>query len=1236
MVPVKRVVWLGASALGSAAVASAQINTKPNFVFIMIDDQDLHLSSLDYMPISVQFHLAVLLESLSSLGNLPNVTDVSLPYGGYQQFINNRLYEKYLPVSLEQAVYGTYYTGKLMDVFIDPQTYWYYNASMPRNNATYRYLTGNYSTDVVANTALESLDIAAAADEPFFIGNGGAGYWATLPKLNSTEVSYVDLFYQRRIQSLQTSDELVDSIVTRLEELNILDNTYIIYTSDNGFHIGQHRLPPGKTTCVEEDINVPFVTDPNQSTSIYGQGRNIPGYDGEKLTARLDALLLTLKGCKGRVCTRPWETLHPQGNVPNLTQALDSQYDQFYLEQQIKVSFSECIGGQVLQYEGPHKPLAYGGVDSRELVKDWEWWMVDLTHLNQYHAFSRDASAVSHDSIIAITFRIRAPWSTEVSMIGDDPSLLLPHYMSQTRGHSKMVWPPLSKTTISDSVDSAENSATPDARKMTGHGNDTRAAVPEQVAHYLSELALVKEAPYQPLCSGQTIRILEIHPGKKEDLIDCTFHYLDLRYKHMDYQALSYVWGMGGTLTVSETGELVEKQYFIRCNGHNKVIQGNLYGALEHMRSDTHPLLLWADAICINQDDERERGHQVTLMNMIYTRAARVIIWLGQKDQIARSFWDHTTCHVAPDSAKKATEFDIFQEVPSQARALEDQDDMWKQLVCIYLDGVVPENEEQTFHAQESRYKYRGPELTEPDSGIDSSLHAAYKSRFWLSIADLFKKDWFWRVWVLQEAFLAQSAVVCWGQVEIDWRWVGLAASILRTSYQNICDHMGIGGVYNAYHMFRMSRSSDLPSPPASMTQLLRLTRQLGVTDPRDRLYGLLGIKTTDNDPEHDSLFMPVDYSIESDILWNRVAWKEIQSTNSLAILSSLQHSSEFAAGEETLGLDYTLLLWDTSDSFAASRGLPLHLFGDSDSVSPQVLQAEGITVGTVGYTGKYMWHAVDTSLLGSQHMGPFFASEIGLKLLSHTLVAGRNTYGSLTSFEAETSLSGFSTYLLALHERYHESAAADNICQSLTGLQFQAVQKAFHWKNPWICQKMKKSSDAFCGQAHNFLESTITVCERRRLFLTLNGYLGLAPDIVREGDIVAVLSGGEVPFLLRPLTGDEVDQTSMGTSLCPKNHDPPAKTHNGYRLVGECFVHGLMAGEAVDAVNSQASLSGPVPKDLIHKEVMSLANTPEPTLSSSISEARKGVVHEDQSFRTGILMQNSEVQATRHNFYII
>lgn len=52
---------------------------------------------------------------------------------------------------------------------------------------------------------------------------------------------------------------MVNRTIAKLETLNILDKTYIIYTSDNGFHIGQHRLTPGKRCPYEEDVNVPLV-----------------------------------------------------------------------------------------------------------------------------------------------------------------------------------------------------------------------------------------------------------------------------------------------------------------------------------------------------------------------------------------------------------------------------------------------------------------------------------------------------------------------------------------------------------------------------------------------------------------------------------------------------------------------------------------------------------------------------------------------------------------------------------------------------------------------------------------------------------------------------------------------------------------------------------------------------------------------------------------------------------------
>jgi arylsulfatase A-like enzyme len=52
---------------------------------------------------------------------------------------------------------------------------------------------------------------------------------------------------------------MVESLVKRLDDAGILDNTYIFYSSDNGYTIGQHRRQPGKQCAFEQDINVPLL-----------------------------------------------------------------------------------------------------------------------------------------------------------------------------------------------------------------------------------------------------------------------------------------------------------------------------------------------------------------------------------------------------------------------------------------------------------------------------------------------------------------------------------------------------------------------------------------------------------------------------------------------------------------------------------------------------------------------------------------------------------------------------------------------------------------------------------------------------------------------------------------------------------------------------------------------------------------------------------------------------------------
>lgn len=80
-----------------------------------------------------------------------------------------------------------------------------------------------------------------------------------LSPVSAGEEKTWDALYRDRLRSLQSVDDMIGDLVTALRQSGRLDDTYFIFTSDNGFHIGQHRMPPGKNTAYDEDTRVPFI-----------------------------------------------------------------------------------------------------------------------------------------------------------------------------------------------------------------------------------------------------------------------------------------------------------------------------------------------------------------------------------------------------------------------------------------------------------------------------------------------------------------------------------------------------------------------------------------------------------------------------------------------------------------------------------------------------------------------------------------------------------------------------------------------------------------------------------------------------------------------------------------------------------------------------------------------------------------------------------------------------------------
>jgi hypothetical protein len=141
---------------------------------------------------------------------------------------------------------------------------------------------------------------------------------------------------------------------------------------------------------------------------------------------------------------------------------------------------------------------------------------------------------------------------------------------------------------------------------------------------------MAQPSPYHLLSGESHIRVLQIDPNSvycgalDAKNITCSLSEVDLRGCSYDsaFTALSYAWG-------SE-----EDSRQITLNGVMIGIRRNHYDFLVHAITQGWTRQLWIDALCINQNDEKEKSKQVALMGEIYSRASQVLIWLGPLDNL--------------------------------------------------------------------------------------------------------------------------------------------------------------------------------------------------------------------------------------------------------------------------------------------------------------------------------------------------------------------------------------------------------------------------------------------------------------------------------------------------------------------------------------------------------------------------------------------------------------------------
>ena len=219
--------------------------------------------------------------------------------------------------------------------------------------------------------------------------------------------------------------------------------------------------------------------------------------------------------------------------------------------------------------------------------------------------------------------------------------------------------------------------------------------------------------------SVKPFRVLVLEPGTGPNVnIILTEASLD---SQVEFEALSYTWGSPDEL------------HYVECNEKALRVTKNCKEALQHLRT-TQPRTLWVDAVCIDRSRHDERSQQVTMMQEIYEKASRVIIWLGS---------------------------------PSR--------DLDVAMFAIKLLADMPRTE------------------TNVQPEHDGCRKLMNKTEMKLALTAVADLPWWRRVWVVQEVYAASDAVVKCGRSEVPWAdFEELALWVAATGFNRLPYHIGI------------------------------------------------------------------------------------------------------------------------------------------------------------------------------------------------------------------------------------------------------------------------------------------------------------------------------------------------------------------------------------------------------------------------------------------------------------
>jgi hypothetical protein len=635
--------------------------------------------------------------------------------------------------------------------------------------------------------------------------------------------------------------------------------------------------------------------------------------------------------------------------------------------------------------------------------------------------------------------------------------------------------------------------------------------------------------------NNREIRLVHLHPPEQfSSQVRCSILTTTLD-NAPEYTALSYCWGdASNRLTI----ELNDAGLFTTPNSCLSTTS-NLYLALRQLRQTYNVRPLWVDAICINQDDQDERSSQVMLMRDIYERAEKTIVWLGE----------------AAENSELAIDL-----INAWADASEDFDAFLRH--CPF----------------------------------------AFEEKNWEAVKKLLERPWWTRVWVYQEFIVSKQVFFLCGPESMSsqifrsarssWNWFCSTSSAMdKVDRKNALmvqmaefgsvDQLDWQRILYDLRRVRIRRNQSYDDVPRmDLLALLSFTSHLEATDPKDKLYALLGV-----DDVRDVTVIP-NYSHSESKIYTDFAVHYIETRSSLEILG------EAGIGFTELNLELPSWVPDPRKLVMKGQNLTnkINCASGNHKRIPRVdstqslLSAMGFVCDIITFFGssESLWvlrHEQWADIaLNSPCTHPTGISR--LQAFFRTMTADTSGHGfGRPEFNDEKEqieflqlAKGFMIFSGIVSQKYYRQNPAllekyqrwqDRVAENSRYLAYLQIflklipdepvvktdsellepfimSTSQYGQLKWQQSSAKLTEDEERTLAFQYVRHAAEATKRKSFFITEKGYMGLGPGMIKNGDKVCILFGCQHPLLLR-------------------------KIGEVYRLVGEIYVYGMMRGEMIE-----------------------------------------------------------------------